>query len=1080
MNLDRLVVRTKLSPLRPFKRTINRPKLIQQLSMALDYRVTVLQAGAGYGKTTALTLLAEQCYPLVWYHLDPEDADPLIFLLYLIHGFQHTFPDLTDAPIALLESWQSSTQPLPVSTVVDTLINELVEIDLEPTLLILDDTHLLNDVPECLEAIHRLIRHAPPALHILLSTRYPLNLDNLVSLRVKSHLLEIGETDLAFGPDEVQALFNLHYDSPLNPRVIQQLLEETEGWPIALQLIQQGLAPDAPIDLTDELSQLADLKDDLFTYLAQEVLDQQPHPIREFLLLSSVLREMTAPACDHLRTSSDSSTLLLHLIEAGLFVVELDEQTVRYHHLFHEFLQHRLPADRKQAAHLKTATYFEEHAEYEESVLHYLAADAFDQAAARIAKLGRQMVLQGRLETLSGWIAALPPETIVEHPTLLTYQGDIARLRSHFDEALRWYEHAADTCRVHGDQQGIAAALRGQARVYLDTVNPAEAEPLLREALRLSDGQEDRETRARLFDLLAENQLNRGQPEEARNLQEQARRLREEAPSEVELDVRVLLRTGRLDEARRRLDQQAAIERRTPVHRPRAHRETLLLLSFILASQGNVERAYQTAIEGTKRGEELASPFVIGVGYMRQGHAWLIGDSTDRYQQAQRCFEHAIEISEELAVDRLKIEAFWGLCRTYGYQGDLARAEDAASHGIAIAERVGDEWIIAMIRMSLGGAYLLTGYKNKALSMLGLAELGFNACGDTFGETAVVLWRCLTWHALDDQLRLKHGMDTLLQRVADYDHPYLMTGRTIPGPPDPRLIVPLLVFARDHCEHTTLATQALREWGLERIEYHPGYQIRVQTLSAFHVWRGNDEITSGDWQRDKARQVFQLLVTYHGTLLDRERIWALLWPDRDASSASRSFKVALNALYTALEPQREAGAPSAYVVREGSLYGLRSEADLWLDYTEFERSIAQGNAEFHHVPTQSIAHYRRAAMLYQGDYLAEFAYEDWSSEKRRQLRQYFLQATDRLTRIYVDIERWQEAIEISQLLLSHEPTWEHAYRVMMISHDQLGNRPQALKTYHRAVEVLMAEIDTPPSPETIVLYESISAAGRVD
>ena len=1077
MYLEGLVVQTKLSSLRPLKRTIDRPRLTHRILEAVDYRLTLLQAGAGYGKTTALAMLADKEYPLVWYHLDPEDCDPLIFLLYLIHGFRRALPSLSEAPLAMLESWKGTSGALPAMAIVDTLINELAEEISRPTLLILDDVHLLNPAPETLHILERLIKHGPANLHLILSTRYPLRLGNLVTMRVRGEMLEIGEDEFAFTPDEIQNLFRSYHAAPLSPREIDLLARETEGWAIALQLVRQGLTAETPPSLPEELSQLSGLKDDLFTYLAQEILDQQPEDLREFLLTTSVLRQMTASVCNNIRDANDSTQILSRLLEAGLFVAEMDELTVRYHHLFREFLYHKLPPERRQASHLKAAACYQDGGEYEEAINHYLLAGAVERAAILIHEYGRTMVLEGRLETLAGWISELPPATIEGYPDLLIFQGDIARLRSRFDEALRWYEHAEMICRAQGDSQGITGALRGRARVYLDTVNPSQAEPLLREALRLSDGQEDRETRARLFDLLAENQLNRGRPEEAKRLQDEARKLREEGPGEADLDARVLLRTGRLDEARHMLAERAEVERHDPVQRPRAHRETLLLLSFILACQGKSEEAYQSAVEGTQRGEVLNSPFITAVGHMRQGHAWLIrNDGPDRYTQAERCFERAIEISDELSVARLKVEAYWGLCRSYGYRGELAHAEEAARLGIEIAESAGDEWIIAMIRVSVGGTQILAGQYEEALASLGLASIGFARCADTYGETAVRLWQCLAWYEMGDELRLRHGLDALLESVHAHGYEYLLTHHTLPGPPDPRRLVPLLIFARTYCERLSVAADLLRQLGLERVEHHPGYQLRVQMLGAFRVWRGSEELAAGDWQRDRARQLFQLLLTWRGTMLDKERIWDLLWPDLDPDSANRSFKVALNAVFNALEPNREPGVASAYVARDGSLYGLRAGADMWIDSAQFERCVALGNAEYHHAPAQSIEHYRHALVLYQGDYLQEFAYEDWAGEKRRQLREFYLQAADRLAGTLIAFEQWDEAIEVCQSILAREACWEHAYRLMMIGYTRLGNRPQALKTYQRAVDTLRRDLDTDPSPETVDLYKSIAAS----
>ena len=52
-------------------------------------------------------------------------------------------------------------------------------------------------------------------------------------------------------------------------------------------------------------------------------------------------------------------------------------------------------------------------------------------------------------------------------------------------------------------------------RQYLDTVNPSQAEALLERSIRLSEGVESHEMRARLYELLAENKLNLGHIAEA-------------------------------------------------------------------------------------------------------------------------------------------------------------------------------------------------------------------------------------------------------------------------------------------------------------------------------------------------------------------------------------------------------------------------------------------------------------------------------------------------------------------------------------------------------------------------------------
>ncbi len=1073
-----LIVQTKLTPPRLHKRTLHRTRLTHRLLEVLDYRLAIVQAGAGYGKSTALAALAEKGHPLAWYHLSTEDGDPLVFLLHLIHSFRTALPGLSEEPLTLLDTWERGNSELPWVTVVGGLINQLAEQSKGPVLLILDDFHLLGDSAETGRILDWFIGRAPSDLHVILSTRYPLKLPTLVTWRVRGEVLDIGQEELTFTSGEIESLFHEQYNLPLTAEEVGHLAAKTEGWAIALQLIWQGLRSEAVSTLSQALERLSGSSENLFAYLSQEVLEQQPPDVQEFLLITAVLREMTAAVCDCLRGRDDSDQILRYLLESGLFTTDMGNGHARYQSLFREFLCHRLTPHAERRAHRKAADCWQRQGGPEEAIYHLLAANAFEEAAGILERLGREMVRDGRLDTLAGWIGDLSPDVLERHPLLLIYLGDVARLHSRFDKALDWYRQAEKRCRARDDMQGTSQALRGQARVYLDTVNPRQAEHLLQDALRLSDGQEDRESRARLLELLAENLLNLGRLEEAERLRAQFKELREEGPGRAELAVRVLLRTGQLDQARRLLEERAEAERREPILRPRSHRETLLLLSLILSFQGEGEKAYRCAVEGTERGQALHSPFVTAVGYMRQGHAWLLRKASQAYDEACRCFREAIALGDTLAVPRLKVEAFWGLCRALGFRGKIEEAERAAEQGIEIAQRAGDEWIEALIRVSMGAGYTLAQRYADASIWLAQAANAFRECGDTFGEAVSRLWQCLLWEETEDTARLEHGVGELLQLINQHGYVYLFTHKTLLGPPDHRRSVPLLLFARDATRQRVYAESILAQMGLERLEIHPGYQLRIQTLGSFRVWRGAQEIAPQDWQREKARQLFQLLLTYRRKMLDRDQIVELLWPGLAPEPAWRDFRVALSTLFRVLEPERKRAAPSAYVLRDGSLYGLRPGADLWLDAKQFERLVAEGNSHFDRDLETGIDRYRQALALYQGEYLQECPYKDWCSEERERLLTLYLRTSDRLARALIEEKQWEEAIAVCQSILVRDDCWEQACRLMMTAYIRLGNRAQALRTYRRCAERLREKLEIEPSADTVRLYESILQPAR--
>ncbi len=185
------------------------------------------------------------------------------------------------------------------------------------------------------------------------------------------------------------------------------------------------------------------------------------------------------------------------------------------------------------------------HGHPNQAIYHFLRGEDYFRAAELLDSYSGQLQAMGHLDTLALYLDSLSPEALSQFPNLIHYMGDLARFHSRFQDALGWYQQAELLWRERGSMVGVSKALRGQARIYLDTVNPSRAEELLQQALRLSDGTTDRETRVKLYQLLAENKLNLGHVEEAESLREQADLLQLEGPSNAELWVRVLLRTGR-------------------------------------------------------------------------------------------------------------------------------------------------------------------------------------------------------------------------------------------------------------------------------------------------------------------------------------------------------------------------------------------------------------------------------------------------------------------------------------------------------------------------------------------------------
>ncbi len=288
------------------------------------------------------------------------------------------------------------------------------------------------------------------------------------------------------------------------------------------------------------------------------------------------------------------------------------------------------------------------------------------------------------------------------------------------------------------------------------------------------------------------------------------------------------------------------------------------------------------------------------------------------------------------------------------------------------------------------------------------------------------------------------------------------------GASDERIFIPLLIAAREHGWESGYASQLLDELGLPGLERHPGYRLRVQTLNGFQVWRGDESIPANGWRREKSRQLFQLLLTYRHAPLDRDQICEHLWPETDPSTAQRNFKITLNTLYQTLEPEREPGSDSAFILREGTTYSLRPGADIWLDAEQFTEAVRRAAS----TPDPDLLQY--AVGLYPGEYLSETLYETWAAEERERLAALFLETADRLADMLIQRENYSEAIDLSQRILTQDNCWERAYRHLMLAYDRLGDRGQVGRTYQKCVQTLREELDVSPAPETEKLYESLT------
>ncbi len=208
---------------------VNRARLLRVLGQRFDRRLTVVQASAGFGKTT---LLAQS---MVENQLDPYGSDAWLALTERDRQPDNLLTGLADAVAAIA----------PVSADIsdfDDLIEALWSAAPAEIAVIIDDAHIL-DGSTAWDLLARLTSSMPTNAHLVVGTRTVPPLP-LRSLQSRGDAVIIDESQMAFDPDELRAFADLR---GLQPGAESRL----PAWP-ALAALSSSIGPKASTDFVWE------------------------------------------------------------------------------------------------------------------------------------------------------------------------------------------------------------------------------------------------------------------------------------------------------------------------------------------------------------------------------------------------------------------------------------------------------------------------------------------------------------------------------------------------------------------------------------------------------------------------------------------------------------------------------------------------------------------------------------------------------------------------------------------------------------------------------------------------------------
>jgi LuxR family maltose regulon positive regulatory protein len=464
LNKDLLV--TKLCNPSTRKNLVPRPRLVHVLDEASQQgkKLALISAPAGYGKTTLVAeWLGDSQTRSAWLSLDEADNDPIRFLTYLVAAFEQALSQIPESIQAMFQF----TQSLSAEAVMIDIINEIAAFP-GAIILALDDYHVIH-TPSIHQQLAFLMEHQPANFQLVIITREDPLLP-VSRLRARGQIVEIRQEELRFSLEECADFLQRVMGIKLVKEDVAALERRTEGWITGLQLA--ALSMQGRRDLAGFIRAFTGSSRFILDYLVEEVFTQQPEEVKDFLLKTCLLENLSGPLCDAVTEKANSQEMLEHLEQANLFIVPLDQSRVwfRYHHLFAELLHHRLRTSQENIEtelHQRASRWFEAEGLSNQAIHHALAVQDWERSAKLIGLAADGLLKSGELVTLIGWCRQAPEELIRSQPEFGMPYAWALMLSGMFDEAeelLVGYEKIAKSAPVLLGQVATAQAYVARAR----------------------------------------------------------------------------------------------------------------------------------------------------------------------------------------------------------------------------------------------------------------------------------------------------------------------------------------------------------------------------------------------------------------------------------------------------------------------------------------------------------------------------------------------------------------------------------------------------------------------------------------
>jgi ATP/maltotriose-dependent transcriptional regulator MalT/DNA-binding SARP family transcriptional activator len=1063
-------------------RVLERERLLSRLLSWEEKRLVIIHAQAGQGKSTlAAGYVQELSAPAVWYNLDQEDDNPVLFLSSLARAVQRAWPArMQQVPHLSAARFGMSGIQQALGGWIGQVFGNLPQ----RSLVVFDD---YNNVPPASQLhllIQALLDCAQRNIQFIIISRARPGLD-IAKLRAAQSLGEITGEDLRFTDAEVQELFGIVFHMQISPHEAALVNATTEGWPAGLVLMHDYLASLDPkarsFALIDRRS--AGFRTHVFDYLAQEVFANLPEAMQEFLLRTSVADCLPVPLVSILTGLPQSrasrkatvSSMVKDLRNRNLFVSAVDDEgeIIRYHALFREFLRRKLLTQTSprevQELYKIAAAYFKKAGDVVRSVDLTLASGQFDRAIRQMESCGEELMARGQTQTLVRWIEALP----LEHrnrPWFLFFRAVACRFTDP-GTALTFYDLAFKGFRSNARAQrrtsgsilslcGIIEQCFHTGGDYRRMGNAAgHAYTLLKQS-----GRETAAVRARLHLAIGMacffiGRLQQGVESLSRAL-ESFRNLKDhlyQITSALYLTPCALYR-GDFRLARESVGK--GFEAQASIPDDAGSRAALFLVKGMTALfEGNFNES-QESIDQSLNLSDLNALESIGFLSMDIG-GWLKIAQGD-HKGAEVLLTECKRKGEESRNAFFSASAAHLLAISCLLQRKLDRAKKESDYALAIRTQSGSSLFHAIYLLADGAILLKLGEYTRAEKEVRTALHTLQRVEAAQQEANA--------HLVLAQLYLRQKKNpAAIKHLREGFSIGQARGFTYYALFDAEELFELAKAALAHGICGSYCGDLIHY--LSTMRGLP--QVQLNCLGGFRVLKSGTAVSDSQWKGSQAKLFVKLLVAQEDCRITRDEAMEVLWPHVSYEARRLNLNSLLHRIRKVLEPADQTGRYGSCIILKDDVIMLNSEY-IRTDVVQFQAQLKVAErAKAVDRPERILKEYEKALALYQGDFLPDDLYVDGIGPARDRLRIRYLKALDDAADVAESSGDREQALRYYEKMFLADPCNEKACCWLMTRFISDGRRSEAVRTYERCERELSRELDLEPQEKTRKLYRSI-------